>query len=171
MPTSLLSLLFALTVAGIIAATAAPGLSVVERERNAALLRQFEYLITLARELSASTDVVHGVRWDAAQRSFEVISADFTRSPPQVTGTPYDPVTRQPARLELPKHLQLAPDNPFVFTSLGAVGTLFFDSRGTPVNRVSGNHLQLLTGQLILQADNWRGELVVQPLSGRVTVN
>lgn len=171
MPTSLISLVGAMVIVGIMALMAAPSLSSVDRDRHAAVLRQFEYLVTLARERSASTDIVHGVRWDRGSRTFDVIQADFAQSPPVVLGTAFDPVTKQPAQVVLPDHLRLSPDSPFTFATLGAVGTLYFDRHGTPVNRLTGNNLQLQSGQLRIEVEDWQGTITVQPVSGRVTVN
>ena len=171
MPTSLISIVSAMALVGILALLAAPSFNAVTLDRNRAAVQELQYLVSLARERSASTGLFHGVRWDRDRASLEVIRADFTQSPPVVVETIHDPVTKQPARFTLPGGMALSPDAPFTFSTIGATDTLYFDAWGTPVNRQTGNHLQLTTGRMIVRAENWQGLVEIYPVSGRVVTS
>jgi hypothetical protein len=170
MPTSLISIVAAMVLVGLMALMAEPSLSATERTRHTSMLRQIEYLTELARLQSATTDTVHGVRWDESTRTFDVIQADVSSFPAAILGTAVDPASKQPARLVLPEDTVLLPDRPFEFEALAAQDTLFFDGWGTPFNvNASAQHVQLANAQLDITAETWSGWVLIRPLTGRVS--
>lgn len=173
MPTTLISIVSSMALIGMLALLAVPSIESTTLDRYNATPKELEYLISLARDRSASTGFVHGVRWDRDSRTFDVVRADYAQTPPVIIETIPDPVSKQLARYVVPGEITVSPDAPFIFTFMGTVPltTLYFDAWGTPVNRVMGTNLQLQTGLITFRAGTWQGAVQVQPVTGRIVVN
>ncbi|MCP5178835.1 MAG: hypothetical protein H6993_17960 [Pseudomonadales bacterium] len=171
MPTSLISIMAGVFVAGLIAALAVPSSQGVMNQRLEETTWRLADLLTLAKRRSMETGDTYGLRWTAGTATFDVIRADVTTLPATVLGTEVDPVSKQPARLVLDNGVAFIGGMPFTFTGLGAQETVYFDNWATPFNRFNAGRAQLAGAQLTLSYNGATRSVTLRPVSGAVVVN
>ena len=170
MPTTLISLVAGMALMGLIAMMAVPSSTALQSSRLEETARQLKSLIRLAQVKSTETGTVHGVVFDPEATVFELVTADLARQPPEILGTVPDPVTGQPARVTLPEGVSPPGAKPFQYAVIGGMNEVFFDLWGTPVNR-GASRVQLTASSLRFTAGSRQINVVLSPLTGRMTVN
>ncbi len=153
---TLIELASVLVVASILAATAAPALSRMQRDRASGLAREAQRLLTVARDRALDAGVPAGIRFDTAQQVAHAIEIVSIGASP----TPF----REPAPVG-----QRFPG--VVISGLDAEGrttdTLWFSAEGTPHLRdEAGTFVANLTAQATLTTDG--GSVIVHPSTGLI---
>jgi len=169
MPTTLISIVAGIALLGLLAVMAAPSGNAVQSMWLEESARQAKSLLQLAQARSAETGITHGVRFDPGVPAFELISVDLSTTPVTVLGVVSDPVSKQPAGVNLPAGVSVAAGKPFFFSQIGGANEVYFDSWGTPVNRAT-SIVQLTNAAIRFEYGVQSATVVVAPLTGRVGV-
>lgn len=170
MPTTLISIVAGIALLGLLATMAVPSSNAVQSRRVEETARQLKSLLQLAQSRSIATGVVHGVRYDLAATTFELVSADLSATPVVVLGLVNDPISKQPARVQIPLGITPPTGKPFLFSVLGSAFEVYFDRWGTPVHR-NASIVQLTTTAVRFDQEMQSATVTLTPLTGRVVVN
>lgn len=170
MPTTLISIVTAIALLGILAAMAVPSSNAVESQRVEETARQLKSLLQLAQTRTVATGVSHGVRYDPNIRAFELISSDLSATPVVVLGLVNDPISKQPARVTIPDGISAPAGKPFLFEVMGGAFEVYFDRWGTPVNRAL-SIVQLTSTSIRFDYGVHSTTVALTPLTGRVVIN
>jgi len=170
MPTTLISIVAGILLLGVLASMAVPSTDAVQSQRVEETARQLKSLLQLAQSRSVATGITHGVRYDPAITTFELISGNLTATPAVVLGLVNDPISKQPARVVIPAGVSSPTGTPFFFTVIGGAFEVYFDRWGTPINR-GLSIVQLTTTSVRFDYAVHSTTVVLAPLTGRVVIN
>ncbi|MGD8854298.1 MAG: GspH/FimT family pseudopilin [Gammaproteobacteria bacterium] len=133
---TLLELLVVLSILGIVAAVAIPGLRSAERQKLDLAAQAFAEAIRLARSEAIRVGAPRGFHQSTSQKRIQVFRPDTSSTPWTPVYDVYHPVSRKLIDVELDKHPLAAADslsrNAAFRGNCTTPGDIYFDARGTP---------------------------------------
>lgn len=173
-----IEVLVAVLVLGILLAGLTPQLSAGNAEKLDLAASEVVAAVRFARSEAMRTGEVHAILVDETTSQITVEKTDLTTNPASAETVLYHPINKQPytfnvARNSVTRNVFVDSSAvAFVYLWYGDRQRLMFDAAGLPVHidTTTGNTYQLFQGEIALEYGDLERRVVVQPYTGRVTV-
>ena len=172
---TLLELVVVVSIVSVLAAVALPRMSAGDVERLDSATSRIAELVRFARAeaIRTGTPVYLEINRDLDQ--IHVAEADLS-GPTALPGqTLRDPITKQLLNQALSEVVSTSgidvTDRPFDYSSGGKIDMVVFDAQGLPFMKSSDSFLHLQVGGIKLEIGGIQRQILVAPVTGRVTLD
>jgi len=173
-----IEVLVAVLVLGILLTGLTPQLSAGNAEKLDLAASEVAAAVRFARSEAMRTGEVHAILVDEASSQITVEKTDLSTKPASAEAVLYHPINKQPYTFNVGKNSvtrDVLIDSDVVafdYLNYGGRQRLMFDAVGVPVyiDTTSGDTYLLATGEINLEYGELDRDVVVQPYTGRVTV-